>query len=30
VASLGLAPVARRWSEAGWLNAPLDVSLGSG
>lgn len=30
VASLGLAPVARRWSEAGWLNAPLDESLGSG
>jgi membrane protein len=30
VASLGLAPVLRRWSEPGWLNAPLNVSLGSG
>ncbi|MGB3428750.1 MAG: YihY family inner membrane protein [Burkholderiaceae bacterium] len=29
VASLGLAPVCRRWSEAAWLNAPLEESLNS-
>jgi len=27
VESLGLAPVSARWSEAGWLKAPLDVAL---
>jgi membrane protein len=27
VASLGLAPIHERWSEAGWLKAPLDVML---
>jgi membrane protein len=29
-ASVGLAPVCRRWSEAEWLNAPMEESLGSG
>jgi hypothetical protein len=29
VASLGLGPVHGRWSEAAWLKAPLDVSLGA-
>ena len=29
VASLGLGPVWERWSEAGWLKAPLDVALSS-
>ena len=27
VAALGLAPVHRRWAEAGWLSAPLEASL---
>jgi hypothetical protein len=27
--SLGLGPVYRRWSEAEWLNAPLDATLES-
>ena len=30
VASLGLGPVCKRWTEAGWLNVPLEVSLGPG
>jgi membrane protein len=29
VASLGLGPVFKRWSDAAWLNAPLEVALGS-
>jgi membrane protein len=29
VASLGLGPVYRRWSESEWLNTPLDVAFAS-
>jgi len=30
VASAGLEPVCRRWSDAEWLKAPIEESLGSG
>jgi DNA-binding Lrp family transcriptional regulator len=30
VASVGLEPVCRRWSDAEWLKAPMEESLGSG